>query len=318
MNKLPPKLCPEIVSRYLEAFLEMLIAERGAAENTVKSYQHDLVDCAQLLFESGVSTKPVLDKATTKSLRCYLKDLADRGMSPRTVARRISTLRVFYRFLHTEGLRSDDPTSVIQSPRSGRTLPKILSEEEVSSLLKAAGRQKGAEGLRLKAMIELCYATGMRASELVKLPYTALNRDPRVIIVRGKGGRERMVPLNEHARVAVQSYMIVRDRFLGGYKDNPYLFPGSMGRAISRQRFFQLLKKLALLAGIDSSRVSPHILRHAFATHLLNNNADLRSVQKMLGHSDISTTQIYTHVLDERLQKLVTEKHPLADKISEL
>ena len=295
----------------------MLIAERGAAENTVKSYQHDLVDCAQLLFESGLSTKAVLDKATTKSLRYYLKGLSDRGMSPRTVARRISTLRVFYRFLYTEGLRSDDPTSVLQSPRLGRTLPKILSEEEVSCLLNAASKLEGAEGLRLKAMIELCYATGMRASELVKLPYTALNRDPRVIIVRGKGGRERMVPLNEPARVAIQSYMIVRDRFLGGYKDNPYLFPGSMGGAISRQRFFQLLKKLALLSGIDSSRVSPHILRHAFATHLLNNNADLRSVQKMLGHSDISTTQIYTHVLDERLQKLVSEKHPLADKKSE-
>ena len=317
MNKLSPKHCPENTSRYLEAFLEMLIAERGAAENTVKSYQHDLVDCAQLLFESGVSTKAVLDKVTTKSLRYYLKDLSDRGMSPRTVARRISTLRVFYRFLYTEGLRSDDPTSVLQSPRLGRTLPKILSEEEVSCLLNAASKLEGAEGLRLKAMIELCYATGMRASELVKLPFTALNRDPRVIIVSGKGGRERMVPLNEPARVAIQSYMIVRDRFLGGYKDNPYLFPGSMGGAISRQRFFQLLKKLALLSGIDSSRVSPHILRHAFATHLLNNNADLRSVQKMLGHSDISTTQIYTHVLDERLQKLVSEKHPLADKKSE-
>ena len=305
------------MSRYLDAFLEMLIAERGAAKNTVKSYQHDLIDCAEFLFFSGVSTKAVLDKVTTKSLRCYLENLADRGMSSRTVARRISTLRVFYRFLHTEGLRSDDPTSVLQSPRSGRTLPKILSEQEVSCLLDAANRLEGAEGLRLKAMIELCYATGMRASELVELPYTALNRDPRVIIVSGKGGRERMVPLNEPARIAVKSYMNVRDRFLGGYKDNPYLFPGSMGRAISRQRFFQLLKKLALSAGIDTSRVSPHILRHAFATHLLNNNADLRSVQKMLGHSDISTTQIYTHVLDERLQKLVSEKHPLADKTPE-
>ena len=303
---------PEAVSRYLEAFLEMLIAERGAAANTVASYQRDLADCAGVLSGSKGSQKAVLDTASTQSLRRYLKKLELRGMAPRTVARRISALRMFYRFLHAEGLRSDDPTSVLESPRPGRSLPKILSEEEVSALLHATSLRPGPEGLRLKALVELCYATGMRASELVGLPLAAVRRDPRVIVVRGKGGRERMVPLNEPARAAVRAYVAVRDGFLRGGRANPYLFPGREGRPLSRQRFFQLLKELASAAGIEPRRVSPHVLRHAFATHLLNNEADLRSVQKMLGHADISTTQIYTHVLDARLRQLVNERHPLA------
>ncbi len=303
---------PEAVSRYLEAYREMLIAERGAAANTVAAYERDLADCARVLAGSKGPKKAVLDTATTQSLRRYLKNLEARGMAPRTVARRISALRMFYRFLHAEGLRSDDPTSVLESPRSGRTLPKILSEEEVSALLDAASRRPGPEGLRLKALVELCYATGMRVSELVSLPLAAVQRDPRVIIVRGKGGRERMVPLNDPARMAVRAYLEVREGFLRGGCANAHLFPGREGRPISRQRFFQLLKELASAAGIETRRVSPHVLRHAFATHLLNNEADLRSVQKMLGHADISTTQIYTHVLDERLRQLVNERHPLA------
>ena len=306
------KLPPETISRYLEAFLEMLIAERGAATNTVTSYQRDLEDCATVLAGSNSRQKAVLDTADTKSLRRYLKNLEMRGMAPRTVARRISALRMFYRFLHAEGLRSDDPTSVLESPRQGRSLPKILSEEEVSALLAAASRRPGPEGLRLKALVELCYATGMRASELVGLPLAAVQRDPRVIVVRGKGDRERMVPLNEPARAAVRAYLDVRESFLRRDRANPYLFPGRDGRPLSRQRFFQLLKELAGAVGIEQRRVSPHVLRHAFATHLLNNEADLRSVQKMLGHADISTTQIYTHVLDERLRQLVNERHPLA------
>jgi integrase/recombinase XerD len=201
---------------------------------------------------------------------------------------------------------------VLESPRQGRSLPKILSEEEVSALLDAASQRPGPEGLRLKALVELCYATGMRASELVGLPLATVQRDPRVIVVRGKGDRERMVPLNEPARAAVRAYLDVRENFLHGGRANPYLFPGRDDRPISRQRFFQLLKELASAAGIEQQRVSPHVLRHAFATHLLNNEADLRSVQKMLGHADISTTQIYTHVLDERLRQLVNERHPLA------
>ena len=306
------KTPPEAVSRYLEAFLEMLIAERGVAANTIASYKRDLADCAGVLTGSKGSPKAVLDTASSQSLRRYLKKLKARGMAPRTVARRISALRIFYRFLHAEGLRSDDPASVLESPRQGRSLPKILSEEEVSALLDTASQRPGPEGLRLKALVELCYATGMRASELVGLPLATVQRDPRVIVVRGKGDRERMVPLNEPARAAVRAYLDVRENFLHGGRANPYLFPGRDGRPISRQRFFQLLKELASAAGIEQQRVSPHVLRHAFATHLLNNEADLRSVQKMLGHADISTTQIYTHVLDERLRQLVNERHPLA------
>jgi integrase/recombinase XerD len=305
-------LPPEAISRYLEAFIEMLIAERGAAANTVTSYRRDLTDCARVLIGSKGPQKAVLDSAGTDALRRYLKSLAARGMTSRTVARRLSALRMFYRFLHAEGLRPDDPTSVLESPRQGRSLPKILSEDEVSALLAAASRRPGPGGRRLKALVELCYATGLRASELVGLPVAAVQRDPRVIVVRGKGDRERMVPLNEPARAAVRAYLEVRDSFVRGDGGNAYLFPGRGGRPMSRQRFFQLLKELAAAAGIEPRRVSPHVLRHAFATHLLNNEADLRSVQKMLGHADISTTQIYTHVLDERLRQLVNERHPLA------
>ncbi len=308
-SQAPP---PEAISRYLEAFLEMLIAERGAAANTVASYRRDLADCARVLSGTKGAQTAVLDTADTAALRRYLKRLATRGMAPRTVARRISALRMFYRFLHAEGLRADDPTSVLESPRQGRALPKILSEDEVSALLAAASRRPGPYGVRLKALVELCYATGLRASELVGLPLAAVQRDPRVIVVRGKGDRERMVPLNEAARAAVRAYLGVRDNYVRGDGGSPYLFPGRAGRPMTRQRFFQLLKELAGAAGIEPRRVSPHVLRHAFATHLLNNEADLRSVQKMLGHADISTTQIYTHVLDERLRQLVNERHPLA------
>jgi integrase/recombinase XerD len=305
-------LPPEAISRYLDAFIEMLIAERGAAANTVSSYRRDLADCARDLIGSKGPQKAVLDAADTAALRRYLRRLAARGMAPRTVARRMSALRMFYRFLHAEGLRSDDPTGVLESPRQGRSLPKILSEEEVSALLAAASRRPGPEGRRLMALVEMCYATGMRASELVGLPLAAVQRDPRVIVVRGKGDRERMVPLNDPARAAVRAYLDVRENFVRNDGRNSYLFPGRDGRAMTRQRFFQLLKELASAAGIEPRRVSPHVLRHAFATHLLNNEADLRSVQKMLGHADISTTQIYTHVLDERLRQLVHERHPLA------
>jgi len=300
------------VSRYLDAFLEMLIAERGAARNTADSYERDLKDCADEISKGKGTAVAMLDAATTADLRRYLKRLEARGMAPRTVARRISALRMFYRFLHSEGLRADDPTSVLESPRAGRSLPKILSENEVAALLAAAEARDGPEGLRLKALVELCYATGLRASELVALPLAAVQRDPQVIVVRGKGGRERMVPLNAPARAAIRAYLDVREQFLRRERTNPFLFPGRAGQPMTRQRFFQLLKELAVGAGIEPRRVSPHVLRHAFATHLLNNAADLRSVQKMLGHADISTTQIYTHVLDERLRQLVREHHPLA------
>jgi integrase/recombinase XerD len=299
-------------SRYLEAFIEMLVAERGASPNTVDSYQRDLDDCAGFLARRGGTLRHPLDGADSGRLRAYLKHLESRGMAPSTAARRLSALRQFFRFLYAEGLRDDDPCGVLDSPRRGRSLPKILREDEIDRLLAAAAARPGREGVRLNALVELCYATGMRVSELVGLPLAAVARDPRVLIVRGKGNKERMVPLGDSARRAVKAYLGVRDAFLPKSGGSPWLFPGRGGKHLTRHRFAQLLKALAVDAGIDHRRVSPHVLRHAFASHLLHHGADLRAVQQMLGHADISTTQIYTHVLDERLRRLVAEHHPLA------
>jgi integrase/recombinase XerD len=228
------------------------------------------------------------------------------------VARRLSTFRQFYRFLFSEGLRADDPTEPLDGPRQGRSLPKVLNEAEVEALLAAARARDGVEGVRLTAMLEVLYATGLRVSELVALPVHAVRRDPRMLVVRGKGGRERMVPLNEPARKALGAWLPVREGWLGDRR-NAYLFPARQGDGhLTRAAFAQQLKKLAGEAQVDAAKVSPHTLRHAFATHLLENGADLRSVQQMLGHADISTTQIYTHVLDARLKSLVGERHPLA------
>ncbi len=292
----------------MDLFAEMLSAERGAAANTLESYRRDLGHCAGFLDGRGRD----LAKAGTADLRAYLAALDDAGLSPRTAARRLSALRQFYRFLFAEGLRGDDPSAGLDPPRRGRSLPKVLSEAEVEALLEAARGRRGAEGLRLLALIELLYATGLRVSELVCLPLDAVARDPRVLIVRGKGGRERLVPLSEPARRAVAEYRADRGRFLAGGSESRWLFPsrGAAGH-LTRHRVAQLLKDLALEAGIAPERVSPHVLRHAFASHLLDHGADLRSVQKMLGHADISTTQIYTHVLDERLKALVRDHHPL-------
>ena len=299
------------VSRHFESFLEMLMAERGAAANTIESYRRDLSDCAAFLI-AHAGPHGVLETADSAQLRAYLKDLEARGMAPSTAARRLSALRQFYRFLYAEALRDDDPSSVLDSPRQGRSLPKILQEDEVDRLLAAAAARTGREGSRLNALVELCYATGMRVSELVGLPLAAVARDPTVLIVRGKGDKERMVPLGERARDAVRDYLAVRERFLPKSGASPWLFPGRGGQHLTRHRFAQLLKELAVEAGIDHRRVSPHVLRHAFASHLLHHGADLRAVQQMLGHADISTTQIYTHVLDERLRRLVADHHPLA------
>jgi integrase/recombinase XerD len=247
-------------------------------------------------------------------------------LAPRSAARRLSTLRQFHRFLFGEGLRADDPTAGLDSPRQGRSLPKVLSEAEVEDLLAAARARPGAEGARLVAMLEVLYATGLRVSELVQLPAAAAARDPRVLIVKGKGGKERMVPLSEPARDALKAHLKAHRKAAidkaaidkaGPDKPGPgakWLFPsrGAAGH-LTRQRVAQLLKELAVAAGIDPAKVSPHVLRHAFASHLLDHGADLRSVQKMLGHADISTTQIYTHVLDSRLKALVRDHHPLSD-----
>ena len=312
----PPSALPVEV----DAFLDMLVAERGAAANTRQAYARDLSDLAGFLARK----KTPLAKASTDDLRAYLHSLstpttqgAKKGMAPRSVARRLSALRQFYGFLVSEQRRCDDPSATLDSPRQGRPLPKYLSEQEVTALIDTAHRRQGPEGRRLAALLETLYATGLRVSELVGLPLSAVDREGRFLTVRGKGGRERLVPLGAPARDALAAYLAVRDRFLGPRprsRPQPWLFPSvtAGGGHLTRQRFGQLLKDLAVDAGIVPSRVSPHVLRHAFATHLLDHGADLRAVQGMLGHVDISTTQIYTHVQTARLTRLVEAHHPLA------
>lgn len=299
----------------MEAFFEMLAAERGVARNTLESYRRDLVDFAAYVRARGEQP----ESAGSDMLRGYLKALVDQGMSPRTSARRLSALRQFFRFLFLEGTRADDPSTAIDRPRQGRSLPKYLGEEEVVRLLDAAKRQSGPEGLRMNALMEVLYASGLRVSELVQLPVSALSREDGMLIVRGKGDKERMVPLTETAEDALAAYARVREDFIprrqalrrGGA--SPWLFPSRSAEGhLTRTRFAQKLKDLAVEAGIEPRRVSPHVLRHSFASHLLAHGADLRSLQQMLGHADIGTTQIYTHVLDQRLKDLVNRHHPLA------
>jgi integrase/recombinase XerD len=304
-----PPLRGPAPSRRLEAFLEMLAAERGAARLTLAAYRNDLADLAGFLAASGTA----LENADAASLHHYLSGLATRALAPRTLARRISAMRQFFRFLISDGARMDDPTAGLDTPRLGRPLPKILGEDEIGRLIEAAALWPGDEGVRLRCLLELLYATGLRVSELTSLPLAGAQRDPRFLLVRGKGGKERVVPLSLPARQALLLYLECRSRFLPQGKPSRWLFP-SRGEAghLSRQRCGQLLKELALSAGIDPARLSPHVLRHAFASHLLDHGADLRSVQQMLGHADIATTQIYTHVQSERLRRLVESAHPLA------
>jgi integrase/recombinase XerD len=294
---------------WIERFLEMQAGERGGAANTLAAYKRDLEDMAATLDSP-------LTEADPADLRGYLKDLAQRDLAPRTTARRLSTMRQFYRFLFSEGVRADDPTDPLDSPRQGRPLPKILTPAEVDRLLDAARADTTPHHLRLSALLETLYATGLRVSELVALPVRAVRRQPEMLIVRGKGGRERSVPLGQTARDALAAYLPVRTQFAPGGRDSKWLFPSARAKHghLTRARVGQLVKDLAVEAGIDPAKISPHVLRHAFATHLLANGADLRAVQSMLGHADISTTQIYTHVLDERLKTLVTTHHPLATK----
>ncbi|MBV9017756.1 MAG: site-specific tyrosine recombinase XerD [Alphaproteobacteria bacterium] len=301
-------------SRRLEAFLEMLAAERGAARLTIAAYRDDLGDLAAFLAAKGQA----LETANLEALHGYLAGVEARRLAPRTLARRLSTMRQFYRFLLTEGARIDDPTAQLDAPRLGRPLPKILAENEVEQLIAAAAVIPDAEGARLRCLLEMLYATGLRVSELVSLPLAAAQRDPRFLLVRGKGGKERLVPLSPPARRALAAYLECRAAFLPrrvGGKTARWLFP-SRGTAahLTRQRCGQMLKQLAIAAGLDPARLSPHVLRHAFASHLLDHGADLRSVQQMLGHADIATTQIYTHVQGDRLRRLVETAHPLAQQ----
>ncbi|MDX9690195.1 MAG: site-specific tyrosine recombinase XerD [Proteobacteria bacterium] len=296
---------------HIDAFLDMMLAERNASDNTRAAYARDLTAVQVYLAKKYVG----LDEAGEEHLRAYiLHEL--RAASPRTQARRLSTLRQYYKFLCSEKIRVEDPTRNIDAPKQGKSLPKYLSEEDVLALLACVQEAEGAHGARLRALLELLYATGLRVSELVGLPIAALSFERGMVQVKGKGGKERIVPLGDPAVQALQSWLNLRDP--EGKKKNPvgFLFPSSSSKAghLTRQRFFQMLKQIGIKAGLAPERLSPHVLRHAFATHLIEHGADLRSVQTMLGHADIATTQIYTHVAKERLAKMVSEHHPLAIK----
>jgi integrase/recombinase XerD len=312
----------------IELYLEMLAAERGAAANTLEAYRRDLEDFSEKLSECGGA----IASADTDEIRRYLASLSDRDFSAASLARRLSAIRQLYRFLYAEGLRKDDPAAAIEGPKRGRPLPKVLSIGHVDQLLTTAreGIDDAARPIgerlraaRLNCLLEVLYATGLRVSELVSLPASAARRDERMLIVRGKGNKERLVPLNDAAKRAMREYLALRTEAessktnkakKGAIKPSRWLFPsfGESGH-LTRQHFARDLKALAAGAGLRPKQVSPHVLRHAFASHLLQNGADLRSVQTLLGHADISTTQIYTHVLEERLKSLVRDLHPLGE-----
>jgi integrase/recombinase XerD len=301
--------------RLIGLYLDMLAAERGAGNNTLAAYGRDLEDLSNYLKGARRS----IARARTADLRAYLEELSRRGLRVATLARRLSAIRQLYRFLYAEGHRTDDPAAVLEGPKRERALPKTLTLTEVDHLLRVAGQCDPTAPLparlraaRLACLVEMLYATGLRVSELVALPISAARRDVRVIVVRGKGNKERLVPLNDAAKRATADYLAIlalseRDA------RSKWLFPsfGESGH-LTRQHLARELKTLASAAGLRAEQVSPHVLRHAFASHLLHNGADLRVVQTLLGHADISTTQIYTHVLEERLKSVVRDLHPLA------
>jgi integrase/recombinase XerD len=309
-------------------FLDMLAAEQGAGDNTLDAYRRDLTDFSEFLSPRGLD----FAGAETQALRDYLADLDGRGFKSTSVARRLSAIRHLYRFLLNERIRSDDPAAILSGPKRGRGLPKVLSISDVDRLLvraktlaktlaeaPEASAPQRLRALRLYCLLEVLYATGLRVSELVSLPRSAARRDARMIVVRGKGNKERLVPLNEPSRQAMADYLAATEAQKTEKKKNAasskWLFPsfGESGH-LTRQHFARDLKELAGAAGLSPRLVSPHVLRHAFASHLLHNGADLRIVQTLLGHTDISTTQIYTHVVEERLKSLVRDLHPLGEK----
>ena len=311
-------------AKLISLFLDMLAAEQGAGDNTLQAYRRDLTDFSEFLGRGGQSFLG----ADTQKLRDYLADLDTRGFKSSSVARRLSAMRHLYRFLLSERLRSDDPAAILSGPKRSRGLPKVLSISDVDRMLtKARELALAAEvsslqqlrALRLYCLLEVLYATGLRVSELVSLPLSASRRDARMIVVRGKGDKERLVPLNDASRQAMADYLAAMGALTSQKKkslaSSKWLFPsfGESGH-LTRQHFGRDLKELAAAAGLSPRLVSPHVLRHAFASHLLHNGADLRIVQTLLGHTDISTTQIYTHVVEERLKSLVRDLHPLAEK----
>lgn len=299
------------MDKYIDSFLEMMVAERGASPRTVDSYRRDLTDVTAFLqaHHSG------LNRATAKDLQTYLHQLAQNGLAIKTQARRLSALREYYRYLFSENIITQNPTDYLMSPKVGKSLPKYLSEEEVATLLRVAAQTDR----RMYTMLEVLYASGLRVSELVGLPVEAVTAhadlppDNRMLTVVGKGQKERQVPLNAPAVAALEDWLVLRESRLKIGRINKWLFP-SAGRTghLTRDGFFKHLKHVALQAGLDPARVSPHVLRHSFASHLVAHDADLRSVQQMLGHADIATTEVYTHILPERLKKIVEKSHPLS------
>jgi integrase/recombinase XerD len=309
-------------AKLIALFLDMLAAEQGAGSNTLDAYRRDLTDFAEFLTRAGQS----FAGAQTQTLRDYLADLDTRGFKTSSAARRLSAMRHLFRFLLNERIRSDDPAAILSGPKRGRGLPKVLSISDVDRMLTRAKELTQADAspaqrlraLRLHCLLEVLYATGLRVSELVSLPQSAARRDVRMIVVRGKGNKERLVPLNEASRQAMADYLAAMEVMKPERKKaapSKWLFPsfGESGH-LTRQHFARDLKELAAASGLPPRLVSPHVLRHAFASHLLHNGADLRIVQTLLGHTDISTTQIYTHVVEERLKSLVRDLHPLAEK----
>jgi integrase/recombinase XerD len=311
-------------AKLITLFLDMLAAEQGAGDNTLQAYRRDLTDFSEFLGRAGQT----FVTSDTQKLRDYLADLDTRGFKSSSVARRLSAMRHLHRFLLNERIRGDDPAAILSGPKRGRGLPKVLSIADVDRMLtKARELAQAADpsglqrlrALRLYCLLEVLYATGLRVSELVSLPLSASRRDARMIVVRGKGDKERLVPLNDASRQAMADYLGAMQAQTSSKKKSiagsKWLFPsfGESGH-LTRQHFARDLKELAAAAGLAPRLVSPHVLRHAFASHLLHNGADLRIVQTLLGHTDISTTQIYTHVVEERLKSLVRDLHPLAEK----
>jgi integrase/recombinase XerD len=297
-----------VTTPQVEAFLEMMAVERDASPHTLSAYARDLADAGAHVGPGGLMA------ADEAAIEAWLGGLARRGLSASTAARRRSAVRQFYRFCLGEGWRVDDPSRRLEAPKQGRPLPRTLGRDEVERLLRAATMREGLAGLRLIALVELAYASGLRVSELLALRVEAVRRDPAWLIVRGKGGKERLAPLNAAAREAVKTWLLARDAArVPNVPDSPWLFPsGAAAGHLTPRRFAQLLDRAAVDAGLDPARVSPHVLRHAFATHLLEGGADLRVVQTLLGHADIATTQIYTHVATDRLSQVVNAHHPLA------
>lgn len=305
-------------ARHASLFLDMLAAERGASKNTLDAYRRDLEDYLAYLTEGGTSP----DAATSATVRGFMASLEERGLKATSAARRLSAVRQFHKFLYVEGYAPADPTAAVSAPKRGRSLPKVLSVDQVDKLLQVAHEgaadPEAVPGERLKALrmaclLELLYATGLRVSELISLPRSAAKTRERFLVVRGKGAKERLVPLTDAAKEAAAAYLAALEQ--QGKAAGPWLFPAdSESGHLTRQAFARDLKAVAGGAGLRSDKVSPHVLRHAFASHLLQNGADLRIVQELLGHSDISTTQIYTHVLDERLKSMVRDLHPLSSK----